>query len=256
MALVLGTFAFSEFEIPASLPFGGRQALKVHRYMGGKRVIDALGPDDAPIQWSGQFRGFTASLRARQLDLMRSAGRPLVLTWGVFVYRVVIESFEADYQAPFEIPYRISCVVLSDIIAEKTAPLVQRIEDSLRDGIADALGISADDEFLGPVVGGVQTALQSFATGGRFTVDAASGAALAGFQATLGGAAASTADYGAALGETLDGSGIAGVQAGGDPAVMAAGVNTTVQAADGAYRSEAVSALLTKLRNEVGAVTQ
>jgi hypothetical protein len=55
IVLVLGPVAFSDFEDPERIRFGGAQRLAVHKLPGGARVIDALGPDDTEIGWSGIF---------------------------------------------------------------------------------------------------------------------------------------------------------------------------------------------------------
>lgn len=112
--LLLGPIAFQDFEVPSGIRFGGRQRLAVHRLMGGGRVIDALGQDDADISFCGTFSGSNATVRARMLDELRIAGQPLQLTWDVFFYTVFIGHFEADYQNRWWIPYQIGCTVLRD----------------------------------------------------------------------------------------------------------------------------------------------
>ncbi len=112
--LTLGGVIFQDFEIPESIGTGGDQALVVHKMPGGARIIDAMGADHRDIGWSGRFRGNGAESRARQLDGYRIAGQPLTLTWSTYRYQVIVKSFEATYQQPFEIPYSLSCVVVSD----------------------------------------------------------------------------------------------------------------------------------------------
>lgn len=110
----LGDVTFAGWEIPASIPFGGEQRLKVHRMPGGRRVIDSMGPDDGPLEWEGRFRGPNAVARARELDTMRKAGARHRLTWGELAFTVKIGLFRADYQSAVEIPYRIICEVETD----------------------------------------------------------------------------------------------------------------------------------------------
>ena len=114
IALLLGPVGFQAFEVPSSIGFGGSQRLAVHRLAGGGRVIDLLGPDNRDIRFAGTFSGTDATLRARTLDGLRTAGVPLPLTWDVFFYTVVIRQFEADYQNGWWIPYRLVCTVLRD----------------------------------------------------------------------------------------------------------------------------------------------
>lgn len=112
--LVLGPVAFGGFEIPERINFGGAQRLAVHRLPGGARVIDAMGRDDAEIAWSGFFAGPDGAMRARLLDMLRTTGAVLPLTWDSFLYSVVIARFDAQFAAPWWIPYRITCTVLQD----------------------------------------------------------------------------------------------------------------------------------------------
>jgi hypothetical protein len=126
-SLTLGPVAFAGFELPSSITVGGRQRLAVHRLPGGLRVIDALGPDPADINFSGIFTGPDAAERARLLDALRVAGEALPLTWDAFIYNVIIENFEADYRSPWWVPYRLSCTVLRDEAASLTTALVELV---------------------------------------------------------------------------------------------------------------------------------
>lgn len=114
-ALTLGPVGFDAFEVPGRIEFGGGQRLAVHALPGGIRIVDAMGRDDAPVVWSGVFTGPNAGERVRLLDLLRSLGEPLPLIWDDFVYEVLIAAFEVRFEQPNWIPYRIACVVLSDL---------------------------------------------------------------------------------------------------------------------------------------------
>ena len=110
--LTLGGIVFRDFAAPARMGFGGRHALKIHKLIGGSRVIDALGPDDRDITWSGIFWGDNALATAQELDALRVQGAPLGLSWGGGAYTVVIESFTPDVQRlPMCVPYSIVCVI-------------------------------------------------------------------------------------------------------------------------------------------------
>jgi hypothetical protein len=114
--------------------FGGAQQLAVHRLIGGVRVIDAMGRDDAAVRWSGVFSGGEAGMRARLLDAMRAAGEELSLSWDAFCYNVVIERLDLDFRNPWWIPYRISCAVVMDLaqtIIASTVDLADSIVDDL-----------------------------------------------------------------------------------------------------------------------------
>ena len=128
--LLLGPVTFQSFELPTRIGFGGAQRMAVHHLPGGARVIDAMGRDDAPIVWSGAFAGPDAADRARLLDLLRAEGFPLPLAWDAFAYLVVIAAFEAEYERPNWVPYRIACTVLLDqtqAIAALAAPLAATV---------------------------------------------------------------------------------------------------------------------------------
>lgn len=112
--VILGPVAFHGFEVPETITIGGAQRLAIHRLPGGTRVVDALGPDDSDIAWSGIASGPEAVARIRTLDTLRRAGLPLPLAWDANAYTVVISNFEADTVNPYWIPYRISCAVLRD----------------------------------------------------------------------------------------------------------------------------------------------
>lgn len=117
-SLLLGPILFDGFEVPSTIVFGGRQRIATHHYLNGRRSIDALGPDDATIVFSGVLSGGSAATRAHEIDVLRSLGNPLPLYWQTFAYLVVIQNFEARYEKPTWIPYRLSCAVLLNPISE------------------------------------------------------------------------------------------------------------------------------------------
>jgi hypothetical protein len=131
MSLIsLGGVVFGDFEIPGQVRFGGAQQLAVHRLIGGARVIDAMGRDDAAVEWRGVFSGADAAGRARMLDAMRAAGQVLSLSWDAFSYSVVIERLDLEYCSPWWIPYRITCTVVIDL-AQNEAGFATDLEDGL-----------------------------------------------------------------------------------------------------------------------------
>ncbi len=111
----LGSIVFDGFEVPSRVEFGGKQQLIVHRLIGGTRVIDTLGRDDAALTWSGVLSGVEAADRARTLDAMRAAGSPQLLTWNAFCYTVVISQLRLSFCSPWWIPYKIDCAVQQDL---------------------------------------------------------------------------------------------------------------------------------------------
>lgn len=114
ITLTLDDFVFQDFEVPDAIHFGGSQMLKVHKLLGGKRVIDSLGPDEDAIEWSGRFRGQDAISRMNTLDAKRKAGKAISLTWGQFSFTVVIAHFKASHEYAFEVPYTIRLEVVEE----------------------------------------------------------------------------------------------------------------------------------------------
>lgn len=174
--VTLGDLTFSYLEVPESIPFGGEQRLTVHELVGGVRVVDAMGPSDMPLQWSGMFLGDTALDRARYLDTQRKLGNALLLTWSELRYRVVIQSFEPVFERAYQIPYRISCLVVED----QTSPITtveQASIDDLMSGDMDTvsgLGSSIGDGTLSGLIGGLDTAIRSvssFANAAQSTIN-------------------------------------------------------------------------------------
>ena len=153
MSLTLGTVTFRDFEIPDKINFGGRQALQTHKLPGGARVIDAMGRDDDSITWQGRFRSNTAGRRARQVDAMRIAGLPVTLAWDAFRYTVVIEQFQPEFQQAYEIPYTISCVIVTS-----STPPDATLADALGLDLSRALGLPTFQE-VADAVQGVQGAI-------------------------------------------------------------------------------------------------
>jgi hypothetical protein len=157
-----GDFAFANTEVPERIPFGGEQQLAVHELVGGARVVDAMGRNDTPLEWSGMFVGAQALARARALDAMRADGLPLVLTWSEMAYSIVIKSFRADYEQRFQIPYTISCIVVKDRTFS-SAGAQANVDDAIRGDMATAtsLGAQVGDSKLSGLLGTLGSAVSS-----------------------------------------------------------------------------------------------
>jgi len=113
--IALGGIVLSSFEVPASMRFGGAQALAVHDLPGGQRIIDTMGRSDCNIIWEGILSGSDAVSRAQLLDAMRVSGAAQSLQWDAFNYRVIISNCVFEYERQWWIPYKISCTVLLDM---------------------------------------------------------------------------------------------------------------------------------------------
>jgi hypothetical protein len=111
--LQLGPVAFRDFEVPAKINFGGHQRLVVHTLAGGRRVVDAIGPDDADVEFSGILSGPEATERAILLDSLRVSGSILSLRWDKFLFSVIVRTFRAEFQNNFWISFDICCTVVN-----------------------------------------------------------------------------------------------------------------------------------------------
>jgi nucleoid-associated protein YgaU len=134
-----GPFQFAGAEVPEQINFGGAQMLCTHKMIGGLRIVDALGPDDAPLAWSGIFLYEGAAERARFLDYVRRSGLTCTLTWGVFQYAVIVSEFKADFKKPYWIPFSITCEVVRDQTQDVASPPKATQQDAI---IADSARMS------------------------------------------------------------------------------------------------------------------
>jgi hypothetical protein len=151
--LFLDSVAFRHVEIPDNIKAGGAQALFRHQYPGGARTIDAMGPDDADISWSGMFMDGTAQDRCKQLDVIRRQGQSVVLSWAGYQYLVVVAAFEWDFKRVWQIGYTITLAVVQD----ETQPQQAAAPDVDSQVGSDALQAAADAGALSDAVAGLVT---------------------------------------------------------------------------------------------------
>ncbi len=230
VTLTLGSVVFSEFEIPESINFGGEQMLVVKKLPGGNRVIDAMGPDDDDIHWSGRFRGPSGEERALLLDHMRRQGNKVLLSWGPHRYQVVIKEFKPDYRNAYEIPYSIACTVALDEVQALASLAIGFAEAMVGDLLkATGLGNQIGSAAINTALTGVGTALSNYQAGVPSTTNLLTaatapveGTLLNGLMISIGGAQAATDAATTSVGAAINTTGsIAGVSAGGSPAAMA-----------------------------------
>lgn len=242
--LILDAIAFEEFEIPDSIRAGGAQAMFRHKYPGGLRTIDTMGPDDADIQWSGIFLDGTAQDRCKQLDIIRRQGRQVVLTWAGYQYLVVVANFEWDFKRTWHIPYTITLAVVQDqtqpgqsstqdVDSQIDADSAQAATDADQvvlsmNGVAanstagpsqlELTVIQGDAESLSSAVAAINTAIGSVPSVVSATVD---------FQRSIGTLAGDATVSALALQARID----ATVSQAGNPALYAGGSSPTAMAA-------------------------
>ncbi|HQT79642.1 MAG TPA: hypothetical protein PLD10_21580 [Rhodopila sp.] len=114
-SIQLGWVGLRDFEVPASIRFGGNQRVAVHKLYGGSRIVECLGADVSEIRFEGIFTGFDAAARFRAVDDMRLSGQAVWLTWGAFRYIVIVQDLEADYRNPWWIQFQVTCIRATDL---------------------------------------------------------------------------------------------------------------------------------------------
>lgn len=121
LVLVVGGVPFFDFEVPETIHAGGEQQMTVHKYPGGVRTIDTLGPDDTALTWSGWFTTLLAEARARQMDTIRRQGKMVICSWSTYYYRVVVKKFDFKYNRFFHIGYDLTLEIVQDMTAAQQA---------------------------------------------------------------------------------------------------------------------------------------
>jgi hypothetical protein len=159
-ALVLGDLVFdpssSTLDVPDKMPWGGAQRIGVHQLPGGVRIVDAMGPDDLDITWSGMFFGPGATEKGRYLDYLRKRGGPVTLSWDAFQYTVIVERFEGDFERFYQVPYKVSCKVIEDLTQPVGIAMQNSVDDLVRAdmtnvlSVAQALGMTVTGALPGP----------------------------------------------------------------------------------------------------------
>lgn len=225
--VVIGGISLSEWEIPEKINFGGKHSVTVHKLVGGARVIDAMGPDPEDIKWSGRFRGPTALTRAAALDAMRSAGAEVPLFFLGRFLTVVLTEFRADPERSYEIPYSITCTVVSDNVNGALPNIVSGLDVIVSTALSVATALSAGGTSSAQVQTAAAVATVSTAVNAAGTLQGASTKTLQGVAGVAYTASTNISTIASGLDATL-GVG-AGTAAGVDPASMAAFITTQVQ---------------------------
>lgn len=159
LTVTLGDITLVDLETPERMPWGGEQQLVVHKMVGGARTIDAMGQDEAPIEWSGWILGPDAVSRAQSIDAMRVGGLPQKLTWHGFTYQVIVRSFLPVFERFYQIPYRINC----EVVQNNTEPVVSAATPDIDQAViadnasADSLVTTIDDPQLSTLMASVDS---------------------------------------------------------------------------------------------------
>ena len=141
--LVLGNLVFDEWSTPHEMPFGGAQALSVHRLPGGARVVDTLGPDESDIRFTGVMYENNAIGVAEALDALRLNGAQVPLTFAGRFYLVIVAKTKVDIKRfPQLVAYDVSCVVTKNNMAGPLSSATTTITSLVSADLATAMSIS------------------------------------------------------------------------------------------------------------------
>lgn len=251
--LNLGDFQFSGFEIPSQISgLGIAQSLGIHRLVGGDRIIDAMGQDFQPITWAGLLFGGSALGRMNALKALTAAGLPLTLLWHTFNYQVMIREFGADERRQFEIPYHITCEVVSDNTTPITISGALSPDDALDSDLfaAQSRAATIGDSTLTTLMATLSTAMAAVTT---FT--SAPRSVIASVLSPLGAAQGRVVTLiGIQDGILGSGGGFGGVVPGGSPAAMSVALVSAQSAAQEQYELWQTSALLGRMAANLNSI--
>jgi hypothetical protein len=140
--LVLGSIAFDDWSTPSRMPFGGKQAMAVHKLPGGRRVIHTLGPDEADIAFIGTMFGDNAIGVASALDALRVAGAQVPLIFAGRFYLVIVEDVKIDIERyPILLRYSVTCCVVQSPMAGALGIITAGISSLVGADISTAMSL-------------------------------------------------------------------------------------------------------------------
>lgn len=143
ISLTLDEFTFDgAFECPQVIPGGGAQSLNVHKEIGGVRQIDAMGRDDADIQWNGTFTGISAEDRVKFLNNWRVEANSHILAYSTFQFSVVIKDFTWKFKPNYFIDYQITCTVVDDLTQPVNILVPAAFNDTVLNDLLFALNLA------------------------------------------------------------------------------------------------------------------
>lgn len=116
--LVLGGIVFDDWSTPSNMPYGGHQAMAVHKLPGGARVVDTLGPDEADIRFTGIMYDDNAYGVSETLDALRLSGTQVPLMFAGRFYQVIVARTKVDIKRfPQLMAYDVTCLVVQNQMA-------------------------------------------------------------------------------------------------------------------------------------------
>jgi hypothetical protein len=114
-----------------------------------------LGGTDTDITFSGIISGSSADTRAQLLDALRISGATIPLSWGEQYFLVIISEANFDYRKPWWIPYRLRCVVQSNLVYAAASTAISAAA-SITTSLASAASVLTT---VPPTLTAAQTAL-------------------------------------------------------------------------------------------------
>lgn len=156
-SVTLGDIVFTQTEVPPQITWSGVQRLVRHVAPGGVVVVDALGIDYPPINWSGIFEGPGSSDRAQHLHALMQMGQEVTLSWLDQSYQVVVKEADFDHRTVGWIPYRVTCEVINRSDAGPP-PVGASLDEQVGNDVAAAMDTGITDADLASVVA-IQTAM-------------------------------------------------------------------------------------------------
>lgn len=249
LTLSIGDVDFDGFEIPDEIRGGGAQLIGLHKFAGGLRTVDAFGPDDEPLEWSGTFFDETAEARCQQIDAMREAGEPVAVSWSSFNFLAIITRFRWVYRRYYEIGYEITLEVV-DNRTQPNTDVGDSPESVLQGDFDDAAGFSdsIDDTGLSGLMGILSNTVAS--------VPSITGAGST-FLATLTGNVTATRGYVGGLESGADAllSGLPSIGPGTSAATVASTLAAAASQSDLMANSFAMDKTLGRLSRNIAAIT-
>ncbi|TDR79999.1 hypothetical protein [Paludibacterium purpuratum] len=140
--LTLGDFEFQGLEVPEAITVGAQQQTAVHKLVGGGRIVDVLGVEYDNLTWSGWLVGASAQTRAKRLEALRDAGKPLLFNLDHYALTVLIAGVTTRFEHAYRLGYGIDLLVIGPAPLPSNAPAAASPDDLIDNDIASALGLS------------------------------------------------------------------------------------------------------------------
>lgn len=137
----LGGILFGPWETPSKISLPSGQKINKHVMIGGQRQIDAMGPDPAPLSWTGRARGQNAASDMQSVKAMCDAGAQVTLEWNEYTYTVVIEKFDPQYKTPIEWEYSITVEIVDDPSAGMGAASLSSLDSLVGGDLTTVMGL-------------------------------------------------------------------------------------------------------------------